>query len=199
MLDPNGPLPPAVYWRRRVVAISVSALVVALLGWGVVALITGTGEPSTTAQQHVAGPPEQPVAVAADHGPEACPDQTLRVASEVGQPAFRTGERIGLALVVTNTGPRPCVRDLNRMLREIEVTTPAGRHVWSSNDCYAESTNERPVLEPGEPVRNDVLWQGLTSVPGCGARQERVPPGDYLAVARLTSISGAPTPFRVVP
>lgn len=179
-------------------AISAALLVVALLGWGVVALATGHGQPAT-AQQQAAGPPGQPVAVAADSTPQACPDEAMRVVVEAGQPAFRVGERIGLAVVVSTTSPRPCLRDLNRMLREVEVTTPAGRHVWSSNDCYAESTNERPVLEPGKPVRNDILWAGLTSAPGCAAGQDRVPPGDYLAVARLTSIASAPVPFRVVP
>ncbi|WP_093415553.1 hypothetical protein [Saccharopolyspora flava] len=197
MIDPNGPLPPAVYWRRRIVAITVSLLVVGLLGWGVIALATGSDEPA--AQQPPAGPPGEPVAVAAASTPQACPDEAVRVTTEVAQPAFRVGERIGLALVVTNTGPQPCVRDLNRMLREIEVTTPAGRHVWSSNDCYSESTNEQPVLEPGKPVRNDVLWTGLTSAPGCAAPQNRVPAGDYRAVSRLTSITGEPVPFRVVP
>lgn len=198
MFDPNGPLPPAVYWRRRAVAITVALLAVALLGWGVIALVAGPGEPEV-AQKQGAGTPGQPVAVAADSTPQACPDEAMRVAAETGQPAFRVGERVALAVVVTNTSPRPCLRDLNRMLREIEVTTPAGRHVWSSNDCYAESTNEQPVLEPGKPVRNDVLWAGLTSAPGCAARQDRVPPGDYLAVARLTSLTSAPVPFRVVP
>ncbi|MEB3369375.1 hypothetical protein R4I43_18345 [Saccharopolyspora sp. S2-29] len=174
-----------------------SLLVVALLGWGVIALVAGSGEPESAPR--AAGTPGQPVAVAADSTPQACPDEAMRVAAETGQPAFRVGERIALAVVVTNTSPRPCLRDLNRMLREIEVTTPAGRHVWSSNDCYAESTNEQPVLEPGKPVRNDVLWAGLTSAPGCAARQDRVPPGDYVAVARLTSLTSAPVPFRVVP
>ncbi|RRO17273.1 hypothetical protein EIL87_10740 [Saccharopolyspora rhizosphaerae] len=198
MFDPNGPLPPAVYWRRRAVAISMSVVVVASLVWGVVALAGRSGEPDAV-ERKAAGAPGQPVAVAADSSPQACPDEAMRVAAEAGQPEFRVGERIALAGVVTNTSPRPCLRDLNRMLREIEVTTPAGRHVWSSNDCYAESTNEQPVLEPGKPVRNDVLWAGLTSAPGCVARQDRVPPGDYVAVARLTSLTSAPVPFRVVP
>ncbi|GAB3679606.1 hypothetical protein [Saccharopolyspora tripterygii] len=197
MLDPNGPLPTAVYWRRRAVAISGALLLVVLLGWGVVALIVGSGEPAAT--QQAAGPPGPPVAVAADNTPRPCPDEAMRVVAEAGQQQFRAGEPIGLAIEVTNTSPRPCLRDLNRMLREIEVTTPAGRHVWSSNDCYSESTNEQPVLEPGKPVRNDVLWPGLTSAPGCTAGQSRVPPGDYQAIARLTALASAPAPFSVVP
>ncbi|MDI2030734.1 hypothetical protein QFW96_19020 [Saccharopolyspora sp. TS4A08] len=195
MFDPNGPLPPAVYWRRRAVAVSAALLAVGLVGWGVIALIAGPGQPEPVPQAAGA-----PLAIAADTAPQACPDEVVRVAAEVGQPAFRAGERIGLAATVTNTGPQRCGRDLNRMLREIEVTTPAGRHVWSSNDCYAESTNEQPVLEPGKPVRNDVLWSGLTSVPGCAVEgQKPVPPGDYQVVARLTSITSAPVPFKVVP
>ncbi|WP_424805129.1 DUF4232 domain-containing protein [Rhodococcus sp. 27YEA15] len=41
MLEPNGPLPPEIYWRRRVLAIGAAAVVLALLVWAIVALVGG--------------------------------------------------------------------------------------------------------------------------------------------------------------
>jgi hypothetical protein len=190
VLDPTGPLPPAVYWRRRAVAIGAVAIAAVLLGWGAFALVGG-GQP----QAVPAPPPGPPVAVAADAAPPQCADQALRVAAEVSRPEFRVGERVGLSIVVTNAGDRACLRDTNRMLRELAIATSAGKHVWSSNDCYSESTNEQPLLQPGQSVRNDVMWSGRTSAPKCDG--EPAPAGDYQVVARIASLSSIPTPFRL--
>lgn len=195
VLDPNGPLPPTVYWRRRAVALGSVVVAVALLAWGALALTGGERRP----QAPPAAPPGPPVAVAADAAPQDCPDQALRVAAEVARPSSRAGDRIGLSIVVTNAGDRPCVRDTGRTLRELTVSTAAGKHVWSSNDCYAESTNEKPLLQPGQSVRNDVTWFGRTSAPGCAEPPQPVPPGDYQVTARLADLASAPTPFRLTP
>ncbi|WP_093156517.1 hypothetical protein [Saccharopolyspora antimicrobica] len=193
MLDPNGPLPPAVYWRRRVVAIAAVLLAVALVAWGAVVLASGS------TPQPQAAPPAPPVAIAADEPPPQCPDEAVRVVAEVARPEFRAGDKVPMSIVITNAGDRPCVRDTNRMLRELTVTSQAGKHVWSSNDCYAESTNERPLLQPGQSVRNDVEWSGLTSTPDCGPEQTKATEGLYRLVARLASLNSAPVEFRLTP
>ncbi|MBH0120368.1 hypothetical protein M1M07_24210 [Rhodococcus sp. HM1] len=53
MLQPNGPLPPEIYWRRRALAVGVGLVVLALVVWLVMAL-TGGGddpEPENTAAE----------------------------------------------------------------------------------------------------------------------------------------------------
>ncbi|WP_187764760.1 hypothetical protein [Saccharopolyspora spinosa] len=192
MLDPTGPLPPAVYWRRRAVAIGAAVLAAVLIGWGAIALIGGTSEP----QAAQAKPPGPPVAVAAD-APPPCTDESMRVVAEVARPEFKVGERIGMSIVVTNAGDRACVRDINRMLRELTVSTPGGKHVWSSNDCYSESTNEQPLLQPGQSVRNDVQWSGQMSTADCRDEPGRAPAGNYQVVARVAALNSSPTPFRL--
>ncbi|MER2092445.1 hypothetical protein [Saccharopolyspora rectivirgula] len=185
---------PSVYWRRRAVAVGVAVLVVVLLVWGIWA--------ASRKPQDSAGPPPPPPplsAVAADLEPAPCPDSEIRVAAEPARPEFRAGEQVALSIVITNTGDRSCVRDTNRVLRELVITTPSGEHVWGSNDCYSETTNERPVLEPGQSVRNDVLWSGFGSVPGCAVPGPLVAPGEYHAVARLGEVVSPPAPFRILP
>ncbi|NLU62613.1 hypothetical protein HCA61_10075 [Rhodococcus sp. HNM0563] len=46
MFEPNGPLPPEIYWRRRVLAIVVAVVVLALVIWAVLAF-TGGDDPET--------------------------------------------------------------------------------------------------------------------------------------------------------
>ncbi|MEV0082056.1 hypothetical protein [Saccharopolyspora sp. NPDC050642] len=193
MLDPTGPLPPTVYWRRRAVAIGAVVLVVALLGWGAIALLGGASGP----QAVPAPPPGPPVAVAADAPPQPCADESMRVVAEVARPEFKVGERVGMSVVVTNASDRACVRDINRLLRELTVSTPGGKHVWSSNDCYSESTNEQPLLQPGQSVRNDIQWSGQTSTSDCEDGQAKAQAGDYQVVARLAALNSSPTPFRL--
>ncbi|CAL99782.1 hypothetical protein SACE_0434 [Saccharopolyspora erythraea NRRL 2338] len=185
VMDPMGPLPSAVYWRRRAVALSAAALAVVLSGWAVVA-VTG-GEPRPRA---ASAPPPPP--------PTACPDRALRIVAEPLKPEFRLGDGVGLRIVVINDGDRACLRDTNRELRELRVTTPDGEHVWGSNDCYRESTNEVPLLRPGQSVHNDVLWTGERSAPECPPTAEVAPAGEYLLVARLGGLTSRPVPFRLI-
>lgn len=48
MLGPVGPLPPAVYWRRRAVALAVVAALLGLVIWGFAAIAGGGGEPAAS-------------------------------------------------------------------------------------------------------------------------------------------------------
>ncbi|QUH05724.1 hypothetical protein HUO13_02285 [Saccharopolyspora erythraea] len=181
-----GPLPTAVYWRRRAVALSAAALAVGLAGWAVVA-VTG-GEPQPRAAS--APPPPPP--------PTVCPDPALRIVAEPLKPEFRLGDGVGLRILVINDGDRACLRDTNRELRELLVTTPDGKHVWGSNDCYRESTNEVPLLRPGQSVHNDVLWTGERSAPECPPTAEVASAGEYLLVAKLGGLTSRPVPFRLI-
>lgn len=179
-------------------ALAVALTVALLLGWSMVLLLGGERDPEASEQL----PPQAAPAAEkepANAEPKACPDSALRVVAEAGRPTFKAGEKISLSMVVTNTGPVPCVRDLNRVHREIEVLGVEDQHIWSSSDCFVESTNEKPVLGPGQSARNDVVWSGVTSTPDCGPDRKRVQPGEYKAVAKLAEITSEPVPFKVEP
>jgi len=45
VLQPNGPLPPEIYWRRRALAVGVGLVVLALVVWLVMALTGGGDDP----------------------------------------------------------------------------------------------------------------------------------------------------------
>lgn len=192
------------YLRRRALALGVAAVVVVFLVWGVVALTGSGGEPPA------AGRPRPPLAVTApptepppsSELPPAelpqCGDEVTRVIAEPVRQEVPVGEPVGLRLVVSNTGDHECVRDTNGLLRELVVSDHTGKRLWSSRDCRSESTNEQPLLRPGQVTYNEVRWSGHTSRPGCPVERRQVTAGDYTVVAKLGDLSSVPAPFRLV-
>lgn len=193
------------YLRRRALALGVAAAAVVFLVWGVVALTGSGGEPPA------AGRPRPPLAVTApptepppssELPPAAelpqCGDEVTRVIAEPVRQEVPVGEPVVLRLVVSNTGDHECVRDTNGLLRELVVSDHTGKRLWSSRDCRSESTNEQPLLRPGQITYNEVRWSGHTSRPGCPVERRQVTAGDYTVVAKLGDLSSVPAPFRLV-
>lgn len=183
-------------------ALGAALLAAVLVGWGAF-LLAGALSSAATGAGHTAGPqkqaaPEPPPAAA----PPPCADGELLVTAEPVQPETPAGKPVALRMVVTNTGPRTCVRDVGRMQREVVVSKSDGSRFWSSTDCHVESTNESPVLAPGAAVRNEVEWPAVSSTRGetpaqCAAESDTAPAGSYLVEARLGGLVSRPAPFRI--
>lgn len=240
MIEPNGPLPAGVYWRRRVVAVVASVSAVVVLAWVVGAFVgaaddepvrTGAGDGedprpssspppadpaasasasatasvSASATSSAAAPTTSPAATPSSAAPPPgppgpCPDAAVRVTAQVGAPTYRVGERPELRLVVVNAGKVPCVRDVNRALRELLIFTADGKtRLWSSNDCYAPPGADVRTLAPGRPAVFDLRWAGRTSEPGCPLARRTVQAGSYRLIGRLGALAGPPVPLVLTP
>ncbi|RBY94122.1 MucR family transcriptional regulator [Blastococcus sp. TBT05-19] len=225
MLHPVGPLPAAVYWRRRLVVLVLLLAVVGGLTWGTVWLLdrqAGGGEATATP----AGPTELPAldrvvpSVAAVRTPEApsspaaapsTPAAAAPQAPQAGGPCgddvlvleVRTpgqvavGSKPTFQLAVGNAGSVPCVRALDKELQELVLVGAGGTRVWGSNDCFPESSDEPRTLAPGEVVVIDVVWGGLTSEPTCTAPRAAPAPGNYLLRGRLDTKVSADAPLTL--
>ena len=133
-------------------------------------------------------------------GPVPCTNAMTGVTAEIDQPTHKVGEHPVLRLVVTNTSPQPCVRDLDASRQEIVVWSGDGKlRLWSSNDCGNAGSPDLRTLIPGQPVAFAVTWAGRTSTPGCAAARTVVPAGNYRVLTRLDDDISAPTPFRLNP
>ena len=252
MIEPNGPLPAGVYWRRRAFAAGASVLAVVVLAW-VIGGFVGTADdhpvqgtassrglteaaPSSPASgsrmapgsassaaptSGTAQPPPPPAASpsSAPPGrpttrpatptttptttvppapPKACPDPVVKVAAQTDAPSYRVGERPELRLLVVNAGKVPCVRDVNRELRELLIFSADGKkRLWSSNDCYAPPGAEKRLLEPGEALVFHLRWAGRTSAPGCPLARTAVPAGAYRVLAKLGPLTSTPVPLTL--
>jgi hypothetical protein len=119
------------------------------------------------------------------------------VSAETEQPSYRAGQHPLLRLLIANSSPVACLRDVSRNIRELVLTTPDGTRVWSSNDCYSPPGEEIRLIQPGEKLLFTVTWAGRTSEPGCPSRRRTVPPGSYLLTGKLGAVAGPPVPLEL--
>lgn len=152
-----------------------------------------TTAPAPPAPEPAAEVPAPPAQVAG--GP--CGDDMIAVEVRPDPASAPVGSKPTFDLVVTNTSPVSCVRDLDKALQEIVLLDLAGTRVWGSNDCFPETTTDQRTLQPGETAVFPVLWGGLTSVPGCTGDRATPPPGDYVLRARLDTDTSADAAFTL--
>ena len=160
---------------------------------------TTTTSASTTQPSPPTPPtPPTPVQAAPPQGPPGpCPDTAMAVAAEIDAAEYRVGQRPQFRLVVANTGPVACLRDMNRQFRELVVTTLNGVRVWSSQDCYVAKATELRTLSPGARKTFPVTWSGRLSAPGCPAGRQAAGAGTYLLTGRFGGFVSAPVTFTV--
>ncbi len=222
VLHPVGPLPAAVYWRRRAWVLLVLLALLGGAAWAGWTLWTGPAGASTTpvastrdsapevprldrVVPSVAGvrTPTPPVAPTSTSAPSSAPAADTpctddMIGLEVRAPAtVAVGSKPTLELVVTNTSPAPCRRVLDKGLQEIVLLDAAGTRVWGSNDCFPEQTSDTRVLQPGESVTFPVLWGGLRSEPTCTAPRTPPVPGSYVLRGRLDTKTSGDSPVQL--
>lgn len=219
VLHPVGPLPASVYWRRRVLVLTLVLSVLGGGGWVGYAVATGRFDVGTTTAAATSSVPPAtpglervvpslagvqiptvaaPTTAAAPTTVAAGPCSDDVIAVEVHAPAsVAVGTQATFALLVTNTAPVPCVRPLDAQLRELALWDLAGNRIWGSNDCLPETSSDPRTLAPGEAVSFSVEWSGLTSEPTCTVPQMPPPPGPYLLEGRLDTKGSAAAPVTI--
>ncbi|MFC3964185.1 hypothetical protein [Nocardia jiangsuensis] len=206
MLEPTGPLPPEIYWRRRVFAIGILVLALALVIWLVVMVARGGTSPGGTAATSTTTESNAPAggsgASAASSSAESdvapCSDQSLAVKVSVGQPTYRRGEQPVFGIVITNISAAPCSRDMGSGMQQISVQTLDGtRRLWNSVDCYPDGQPDIRTLERGQQAAFTVTWSGSTSQPNCAGERVPVPSGAYAVLAQLGGVRSTAEPFNI--
>ncbi|MBF6124738.1 hypothetical protein [Nocardia brasiliensis] len=225
MLEPNGPLPPEIYWRRRALAIGALVVALALVIWLVLTVSRGGDSPgdskpvaagsSTSVPSKAADPstpkpsgsaessaPPSTSAAPASNEPAAgqCPDQSLAIKISVDQPTYRVGEQPNFRMVITNISSTQCQRDMNSAQIQASVLSLDGqRRFWTSSDCSPVDESNARNLKPGEQALFTVRWSGTTSQQGCVGERVPVPAGAYQVVAQFGSLHSSPEPFNLTP
>ncbi|WP_024800891.1 DUF4232 domain-containing protein [Nocardia sp. BMG51109] len=222
MLEPNGPLPPEIYWRRRLIAIAALVIALALVIWLAVALLRGgddgddphaaaaTASTTSTAAASpsgTAGPGAPPSGTAsstattnatASGSPAQCADRSLALKVTVEQPTYPVGGQPVFGLVVTNISTAACQHDIGSGLLQVTVQSLDGqRRLWSNQDCDQGGPADVRALAGGEQARFTLTWSGTTSQPQCAGERVQVPAGAYAVVAQLGSVHSAPETFNI--
>lgn len=220
-----GPLPPHVYWRRRLTLLGV--LVLAFVGvrfW----IGSGTSDAdrntlpkgSSAAADGTPGHPYIPVVTPIPATPTpsptptptpspspsptpvappaigACADTDLQLTAVTDARTYAVGGTPLLSMMVRNVSKRTCRRDLGPGAREFLITSgPA--HTWSSRDCDPARGSVLVTLLPGTIQTFSVTWSGQRSQPGCPAARPVAAAGTYRLQVRVGTLTSTPTVFHL--
>jgi hypothetical protein len=225
-LEPKGPLPHQIYWRRRALAIGIGVVVVAIVAAIAILVVSNsTGGDTKTPTSSAAAPtplpgenPEvkTPVQPPAQQAPpptptpsaavtpppvlkegDDCPDSTLAVKGITNQPDFVVGDQPKFTMVVTNIGLVACKRDVGAAVLAAYVYSLNNDRLWSNLDCAPSNETLVKTFNPGEQVTTEVTWTGMGSAPNCPLPRQPIGPGTYNLVVQLGNLRSAAVPFAL--
>ncbi|OYN79640.1 hypothetical protein CG716_12225 [Mycolicibacterium sphagni] len=223
-LEPRGPLPTQIYWRRRGLAIGIVAVVAAIVVGVAFVIFSGGSDTKSTVKTTTAAQPQTPqpdnkTPVVAPPLPAAgpvsvaptptaavvpppvlkegddCPDSNLAVKGITNQPQYAIGDQPKFTMVVTNIGLVACKRDVGAAVLAAYVYSLDGNRLWSNLDCAPSNETLVKTFNPGEQVTTEVTWTGMGSAPQCPLPRQPIGPGTYNLVVQLGNLRSATVPF----
>jgi len=201
---PVGPLPPGVYWRRRLVVLGV--LFVVLFAIWFVFLRGGddggdvgpTPQPSPTAEP--TSPTPTPTTASPTPSPtrtdDLCLDSDILVEASAEFPIYPVGSTPTLSLIITNIGTVECRRNVGPGANELWIEQNGDR-LWSSDDCNPSDASDIISLKRGEEFITQLTWDGRTSATGCPSDQPLVEAGEYQVLGRNSDVVSLPSGLRL--
>ncbi|MBA3487933.1 MAG: hypothetical protein H0T78_00020 [Longispora sp.] len=210
-----GPLPPAVYWRRRALVLGAILFVVLFIVYGCATSPEGNAESRSADQPEVkatsnpqpATNPFVPVSAPATGIPSgsplpgtetACTDDQILVTARTDRDPVPRGAYLRIYLKVKNISVRTCTRDIGPNAQEATVTQN-GHRIWSSDDCDTRHDLNIVSLDPNSDGQEFFIdWNTTTSSSAtCSETRTLVSSGIYQAVVRFGSKASSPKNFKV--
>ncbi len=174
VVRPRGPLPPKVYWRRRLLVLGILVAIVVIL---VIVLIPRGSGQSTPAPTTSIGATPGPTATAGG----ACDPTRIALTADTDKTEYAAGELPQLWLTLENKTSQPCTMQIGGDDMIYVISSPSGsgdEAYWTTADCTktAEATPVTVTLKPGVPVPNEpITWPRTRSTPGdCAAAEPLV-------------------------
>lgn len=155
ILVPEGPLPAAVYWRRRGIAIAA----IAALVWTISAFFPQGENPATTAT------PE-----ATDSAPAvtACDPAVVTLVAIADKNSYAASEKPQFSMTITNSGAVDCILEVGTD-KQRYVVTSGDEVIWDSSVCQEGAEALSLTFAAGETKQPaNLAWSRLRSS-SCGA------------------------------
>jgi hypothetical protein len=221
----RGPLPPRVYWIRRLMVLGIGLLLVV----GIAKILGGssdgssgdtarnvadtgpastgptTGAPTSLGPSHHAKHQgkkahDPATELATPTGP--CDPDDIAISPSVPKPI--AGHDITVVLDVSTRSTPACTWTLSGRTTALKITS-GNDLIWTSSECPHAIPAQDLVVRQADPTRVKLTWDARRSEPGCPLRTEWALPGTYhLHVAALagrpqdvTFLLTAPTPAEV--
>lgn len=172
--NPVGPLPPEVYWRRRIV-VGVGVLAVLII---IVLIIVrpGSGEPL---DQPTPDPQSSETAEPGEPGAEGdlteCTAAQVVVTPVTDADSYPADQQPLLSLTLLNTATTACTIEAGSDVQSYVITSGSDR-IWASTDCQEPGVAAERILEPGEPLSTTPFAWSRTrsSADDCAATRDPV-------------------------
>lgn len=215
-----GPLPAAVYWRRRFLVLGLLALLIVMMSYA-----CGGSDPSTAGNTNptqkpvvggtsasvftpvIGGTPQPTTSVSAEPTSSAfalpttgvtgpCTDSEMRVSAVAVTAKSPQGDPLDLTIKFRNIGLRTCRRDIGADVQELRIMQGKSL-VWSSDDCSPNHGHNVRSFTPNEEALFKLRWSGQVSRTDtgdvtCGASAKAPPVGSYDLVGRLDDLVSEP-------
>jgi hypothetical protein len=201
VLNPLGPQPPSVYWRRRLL-VALAFIVALTLFWSMF-LSGGSGDqrtpvaatsPTATAQPTPTNTPVASTSASTSSGD--CADADISVTAQPASPKAAIGAPITFKMLITNTSAVPCTRNVGPKVNTIAVAS-GGVHVWSSDDCGALGGDQIETIPPGGSWAVQATWNQKLTQPGCAGTQAAAAAGSYDVTGKNSAVISKPTTFQI--
>lgn len=213
-----GPLPAAVYWRRRLVVLAGLAMVILIITYACTGDST-SGNPQQADPQRAtspsatqsastpvtssATPTRTPAATFTLPGRPAnasCTDDEIAVTAAASPAEIVSGQPVDFSIKIKNTSNRTCQRDIGADVQELRLLYQ-DRIIWSSDDCNPNTGTDVRTFQPGQEVSFTRRWDHRRSRSGDGTVNcslDGPENGDiYQLVARLDKKLSEPFTVRV--
>lgn len=212
VINPVGPQPPAVYWRRRLlVALGIVVVLILLFvlfsggsdgdGQTPVAATSPSASPapnsstSSSAGSTITASPSSTATGDLATMPE-CADSDIQVVASVDQTTFSVGTPIKFTMKITNNSDQTCKRNVGPKVNTISVSSgPA--HVWSSDDCSPAGGDQVVAIPPGGSWGVNATWDQKLTDSGCPRDLGSAKPGSYDVTAKNVDVAGGSTNFLI--
>ena len=219
VLRPSGPLPPRVYWRRRLALVVVLVLLATAVWWFFAGRTSADGgrQPSG----HAAAPAEADTTAASSPSRRSTPKAAARrpgsgeaadkpksrrprpaapappegpclpsaVKLEIDVSDGEAGQPNSATLLFSSTRAAACTLDITARTLAVRVTSGSDV-VWSSEHCPDALRAKQLVVRVDPPTAYTFPWSGHRSAEGCSPVTELPEAGGYWVEAAL--IGGDP-------
>lgn len=213
--------------RRRVAALVILLVVVALLVWALSAMARSGGSGSdgatetsteqtvnpTVATEPTVAVPEESTSETASASPseepsssvEAAPARTgacelkdLRIKALPNQPSYAAGTEPVFYMEVENPTDTDCVIDLDENILRFEVyDMRTNERMWADTDCYQPVVSGTQTYKAGEKQGYQARWSGTVSQPGKCDDRPAIEPGSYFLHTVIGDNASEAAPFNI--
>ena len=203
----RGPLPSSVYWRRRLVVLTVAIVLI----WGIAHLLGGGGDPKPKAVADLSGavtnptpsvtpspsltptptptptPSPTPEPLPTPTGP--CAPSDVSVTPSVTNAVAGSDVAVLLTLQTYNTPA--CTWQVSRRTMQVKITTAGGAEVWSTIQCKSALPSSTVTLYQEQPTPVTATWSSRLADATCSAHTDWAKPGTYKVTG--VALGGEPT------